>query len=390
MGVDVVHFCGDDQCVHEGRAVAAAFGTGEEPAFSTQSYAAQGAFDVTYPARPGLNKQVGFFWSLSWPIECLLLYPASFLLIAHLVSYWKRESWETAQSAEQRTAWAAKIDSLRLLFWVAGIVAFVFVFAVQWAGVYLLGLTQNDAPDLVDWILVAQLRPDVVSLRGAFLVSLFAFVFSGLIYWFYFTGLLLLFAVSDDYYNRATSTDPNIDVSIMEIAGKKIQRAIFHCTVIGVLVATVIQLNAIYLKSDGETSLSWLTNDFLAGLGSYATHWAVLDQSSISSLTSSILLLLHLALFGVCTAKVRFAMRACQSGSFMTERSAGEGSIGRRRLFHDPLSRQLCILGLLGLNFSFLGQFVGFTILLSASLLFVVAGVCWVKKSSELRPGKET
>ena len=338
--------------------------------------------DITYPARLGLNKQVGFFWSLSWPIECLFLYPTSFLLIAPLVSFWKRESCQMVQSVAQRSAWDAEINSLRLLFWVAAIVAFVFVFAVQWAGVYLLGLTHKDAPDLVDWILVAHLRPDVVSLRGAFLVSLFAFLYSGLIYWFYFTGLLLLFAVSDDYYKRATSTDPKIDGSIIEIAGKKIQRAIFNCTVIGMLVANVIQLNAIYLKSDGETSLSWLANDSLAGLGLHAGNWALLDQSSVSSLTSSILLLLHFALFGVCTAKVRSATRASQAGSLMTERTVGEGRTGRRHILHDPLTRQICILGLLCLNFGLLGQFVGFTLLLFVTVVFAALGICWLEKET--------
>ena len=106
--------------------------------------------DITYAARPDLNKQVGFFWSLSWPIECLLLYPASFLVIAHLVSFWKREGWAMTQSDDHWPDWSELVDSLRLPFWIVGFVAFGLVFAVQWGGVYLLGLTQKHPPDLIN------------------------------------------------------------------------------------------------------------------------------------------------------------------------------------------------------------------------------------------------
>ena len=43
LRVDVVHFCCDDQSVHEGSPVTAAFRSSEEPAFSARSYTAQGA-----------------------------------------------------------------------------------------------------------------------------------------------------------------------------------------------------------------------------------------------------------------------------------------------------------------------------------------------------------
>ena len=187
-----------------------------------------------------------------------------------------------AQSIEQHGTWNELIYGLRFPFWLAAIVAFVVVFAAQWGGVYLLGLTQRDAPDFVDWILVATLRPDIVSFWEALLVSLFAFFYSGLIYWFYFTGLLLQFAISDDYYRKAKSLDPNFDYCCFEFVGKNIQRSIFRCTVIGILAATAIQLNAIYLKSDGETSLGWLASDFLAGMGSHTTNWGFLGQSAYS------------------------------------------------------------------------------------------------------------
>jgi hypothetical protein len=342
--------------------------------------------DVTYMAGPDLAKQVGFFWSLSWPIECLFLYPTSFLLIAHLVSFWKREAPVMVQSIERQGTWSELIYGLRFPFWLAAIVAFVVVFAVQWGGVYLLGLTQRDTPDLVDWILVARIRPDIVSFWEALMVSFFAFLYSGLIYWFYFTGLLLLFAISDDYSRNAKSLGQNFDCYAAKLAGEKLQTAIFRCTVIGMLAATAIQLNAIYLKSNGETSLGWLASDFLAGLGLHTTNWDFLGQSSASSLTSSMLLLLHMALYGLCSIKVRSAMRAFQSQSTTAKRLVGEDSTKRRRAFHDPLVRHICVLGILCLNFSLLGKFVGFTILLFASLLIAVASICWPERGSELHP----
>jgi hypothetical protein len=119
--------------------------------------------DITYAARPDLIKQVGFFWSLSWPVECLLLYPTSFLLIAHLVAFWKRACRATSNDEKQFSNWNELIISLRLPFWIVAFVSFGLVFLVQWSGVYLRGLTQSDRPGLIDWVLVARVRPDVVS-----------------------------------------------------------------------------------------------------------------------------------------------------------------------------------------------------------------------------------
>ena len=345
--------------------------------------------DITYPAGPSLDKQVGFFWSLSWSIECLLLYPTSFLLIANLVSFWKRESQTAVQSVGEKSTWNDLMDSLRFPFWVAASVAFALVFVVQWGGVYLVGLTQTDAPELIDWLLVAHVRPDVITVSEALFVSLLAFSYSGLVYWFYFVGLILLFAVSEDFHRRATSPDPGFEDGFFESTGEKLQRCIYLSTVIGIFVATAIQLNALYLKSDGETSLSWLANDFIAILNPDAKSWALLEQSSVSSLTSSILLLLHLALFGVCTIKVRSGLRACHTRNLPSGRFYAVTSTEREPIKNDPLVRQICILGLLCLTFGSIGQFVGFTVLLFASLLITVANICWSERGSWSRPIRE-
>ncbi|MEP4627173.1 MAG: hypothetical protein ABJR46_16255 [Tateyamaria sp.] len=338
--------------------------------------------DITYPAGPGLDKQVGFFWSLSWSIECLLLYPASFLLIANLVTFWKRESQRAVQSEGEKSTWNDLIDSLRFPFWVAASVAFVLVFIVQWGGVYLVGLMQTGAPELIDWLLVAHVRPDVITMSEALFVSLLAFSYSGLVYCFYFVGLLLLFAVTEDFHRRATSPDPDFETSFLERAGGKLQRCIYFSTVIGIFIAVAIQLNAIYLKSDGETSLSWLANDFAAMLDPDAKSWAFLEQSSVSSLTSSILLLLHLALFGVCTIKVRSGLRACRTRNRRSGRLNAVTSREREPIDHDTLVRQVCILGLLCLTFGSIGKFVGFTVFLFASLLITVASIFWSQRGS--------
>ena len=216
-----------------------------------------------------------------------------------------------------------------------------------------------------------------------------AFSYSGLVYWFYFVGLLLLFAVTEDFHRRATSPDPDFESSFYERTGEKLQRCIYLSTVIGIFVATAIHLNAVYLKSDGETSLSWLANDFVTILNPDAKRWALLEQSSVSSLTSSILLLLHLALFGVCTIKVRSGLRACHTRNLPSGRFYAVTSTEREPIKNDPLVRQICILGLLCLTFGSIGQFVGFTVLLFASLLITVANICWSERGSWSRPIRE-
>ena len=345
--------------------------------------------DVTYAARPDLIKQVGFFWSLSWPVECLLLYPSSFLLIANLVAFWKRECRARTHDEEQFSNWNELIFSLRLPFWIVAFVSFGLVFLVQWSGVYLRGLTQSDMPGLIDWVLVAQVRPDVVSFWEALVASLFAFSYSGLIYWFYFTGVLLLFAVCHDFHKRTTASDPALSYGSSEFIGEKLQRGIFRCTVIGILAATAIQLNAIYLKSDGSTSVGWLINDFAGALDWHSADWALLDQSSVSSLTSSILLLFHVALYGICTTKVRSAVRASHMRNLGAERLVGNESGERRRAHHNTSLAQLCVLGVLCFNFALLGRFVGFTLFLCASLLIAILAICWPEKHPEFQPSVE-
>ncbi|WP_341235557.1 hypothetical protein [uncultured Sulfitobacter sp.] len=342
--------------------------------------------DITYFARTGLEKQVGFFWSLSWPIECLFLYPAVFLFIANFVSFWKRQIWAVAEFSDQQSTWGELLSSMRLPFWVAAFVAFILIFVVQWGGVYLMGLTQKGAPGLVDWILVSRLRPDVVSAWEALCVSFFAFFYSGLIYWFYFTGLLLLFAASHDFCRKATSPEAELDLGLVKGAGDKLQMVVFRCTIIGILAAMVIRLNAIYLKSDGATSLGWLAGDFLAGLGYRAQSWAFLDLSSVSSLTSSMLLLMHLALFGVCTTKVRTGLQAFHNQNIGAENWIENDGSTRRRFVDNKLLKQLCLLCLLCVNFILLGRYVGFTLLLFPSLFVAVAGICWSGRGVTMHP----
>ena len=67
----------------------------------------------------------------------------------------------------------------------------------------------------------------------------------------------------------------------------------------------------------------------------------------------------------------------------------GNESSERRRMRHDTPLVQLCILGLLCFNFALLGRFVGFTLLLCASLLIAIVAICRPEKHPELQPSVE-
>lgn len=52
LRIDVIHFGTEDQAVHDGGALAAAVGAGEEPRFAAESDAAQGPFGVSLRRGP--------------------------------------------------------------------------------------------------------------------------------------------------------------------------------------------------------------------------------------------------------------------------------------------------------------------------------------------------
>lgn len=336
-----------------------------------------GVHDVTYSPEVGLEKQVGFIWSPGWIFEGLVFLPLFLIVVTQLLKFWKfeRDSALNAMDVRARVdkGWMQKTTSFSIAFWVIILACFFIICILQWTTAYLSPLMRGATENaLVDWMLIATVRPEVISVPTALLLSMFAFLYSGMIYWFYLVGLLLLFMMASDFYdvfhgpkNRSFA---NFELRAVEVSAE-MMRAIFRCTVLGILIATCIKLNTAYLLSDGTNIVSWLFNDALAifGMSDIVAGW--LDANALSYFTSLLLVLLTCFVFFASFAKFYWVLELTSESdvsSSSKDKHELESQIERsRRVWR----RMVVVVTLLVISFLLIGQFLGFSILLCGSVL---------------------
>jgi hypothetical protein len=333
-----------------------------------------GLHDITYSPSEGVNKQVGFFWSASWPLEGFVLIPLYLINVTALVSFWKgygRQTLSFTEAGVQRNEdWLHKIESYSLSYWGIFLISFLGIFALQWAAVYLRAFMRgSDAKVVVDWISVAIVLPDVTSIPVVFVVSIFAFFYSGVIYWLYFIGLLLLYTAANDFAELCKDLKNGNVGDHQDRArtiGSKLLRGIFRCTVFGIFLSISIKLNTIYLKSDTENIVSWLLDDALTAVGIGDQVVSSLNLSTLSSLTSLLLLFLTAFVFFACMVQILTAV---------------EGSV-TSKIKGSCITMVGVVLFLIG-SFLSIGQFSGFTIPLFCSVLIATYSLIWGGKQWE-------
>lgn len=348
-----------------------------------------GVHSVTYSPIEGLDKQVGFYWSLSWTVGEMALLPLFLIFAAELLSFWKEDGRASLAAIHGDLTgdegWTRKVDSFSLSYWAIFLICFLMVFFVQWAGVYLRTLLQGDPGNaMLDWILVVLARPEVASVPEAIMVSMFAFLYSGMIYWFFFIGLLLLYTIASDYCGVRSA--PELDTNeehqrqVYE-AGTTIMRGIFRCTVLGILLATCIKLNAAYLISDGATIADWLINDMRAAFGVQNAEWDWLDQSPSPFFTSFLLLFVTCFVFFVCFAQIYWVLDL----SAVAEPPVGTKESRQEAPAKILWFKMVFVVVLLAATFLLVGQFHGFSILLAGSVVVAIGSLFWRTQEQEFR-----
>lgn len=340
-----------------------------------------GVHNITYSPKPNLTKQVGFFWSPSWNVGEMIFLPMFLIVVSSVLHFWKEEGRLGLSFGKPKVgdgaAWSRKVESFTASYWAILFISFVLIFLVQWSGVYLLELTQDDANiAMVDWILVAKVRPDVVPIADAIAVSFLAFLYSGIIYWLFFNGLLIIYTLANDFAeicgaNRVGLTkDPQHEVFRI---GLNIMRGVFSCSIFGCFIAICIKLNATYLISDAESIGGWLIDDALAFFGVGHHDWDWIDQSPSPFFTSFLLLFIVCAVFTASLSHVALAV----------DRSGLEGSLRLRA--RVVWWKMIAVIILLTLTYLFIGEFSGFSVLLAASLLVAAGSLIWSMQLSENR-----
>lgn len=324
-----------------------------------------GLHSVTYSPVEGVNKQVGFFWSPAWMIEGLILMPFYLIYVAGLLTFWKDKRQNSIYrkicvNGGGKNTWVNKVESFSLAYWGILLTSFLVIFVLQWSAVYLRAFIQGpEASFVVDWITVTIVQSHETPVPLVLGVSIFAFLYSGLIYWLYFVGLLLLYTIVKDFSDLAHQSDDNNQKEI-RLAGTKIIRGVFRCTILGILISVCIKLNSVFLKSDAENIVTWLVNDTLSVFDGRITSSAMVGVSALSSLTSFLLMLITAFVFFICIFQVYATV---------------EASMSRK----DKLSflGMICVVVLLIFGFLLIGLFAGFSVLLACSLLIGMYSLTW-------------
>lgn len=182
-----------------------------------------------------------------------------------------------------------------------------------------------------------------------------AYLYMCLCFYLFFVGLILLYTVIHDFWSigEAASNRPEVDYQHeFHEAGLRVMRAIFRCTVLGLLIAIVMKLQSAYLTSRGENIVSWLGGDMSSafnGRNDVSAELIYRRPTHYSSLLIAI---------STCVVFVYGSIR-----------------LGVERRFYMSLCRMSAIVALLVAGYLLIDAFAGFSILLGVGLLFAMYGL---------------
>lgn len=339
-----------------------------------------GVHHVTYSPVAGLEKQVGFIWAPNWTIEGLVLLPLFLIVVTQLLKFWKEERSSALRLGDLEvlddSGWMRKVESFSIAFWVIFLACLLIVCVLQWTATYLSAFVTGNAKNaMIDWILVAVVRPDVVSIPEALVLSILAFLYSGMIYWFYLIGLLLMFIMANDFcevfrsLGRQSSDAKRLKA--LEV-GTEMMCAIFRCTVFGILIAMCIKLNIAFLLSDGADIVSWLINDALSAVGMREVEAGWLDASALPYFTSFLLVMLTCFVFFASLTQIYWVLDLPATSNPTSHIGESQNAVCPFRLAKASWTKMVGVVALLVVSFLLIGQFIGFSILLTGSVLLAI------------------
>lgn len=328
-----------------------------------------GVHSVTYSPISGVDKQVGFFWAPNWTLLELVILPAFLVTVVGLLAYWKekRRSFAAWRVEREIISWEGRVESFSASHWAVLLVCFVIVFLIQWSGIHMRALANGDARNLMmDWNLLAIVRPEIISVSEATVLSMLAFLYTGFICFLFLTGLVLTCTLVQDFFELCGDPDRFGNegrITIVGEVGSKLMRRIYHATLLGIWVATCIKVQAMYLLSDGQNILDWLLTDcrYLFGLSDDVS--GALNKRALAHFSSFLLL------FSTCFVFVFSFIQITR----VLERTLPQKDI-RKVMRTQHVSRRMMLgtVGLLVANFFLIGVIAGFSVLLFVGILITI------------------
>jgi len=318
-----------------------------------------GIHSVTYGRADGVVKQVGFLWTANWTFVFMVFLPLFFAFVTELVTFWKDEGrpklGAQGDKMESDDAWERTVQASSYSYWAVFLICVVFAGLFQWIGVSLIPLLKGGGNYATDWGSLAIVRPEVISVPEAVVFTGLAYLYMCLCFYLFFVGLILLYTVIHDLWSigEAASNRPKVDYQHeLHEASLRVMRAIFRCTVLGLLIAIVMKLQSAYLTSRGENIVSWLVGDMSSafnGRNDVSPGLIYRRPTHYSSLLIAI---------STCVVFVYGSIR-----------------LGVERRFYMSLWRMSAIVALLVAGYLLIDAFAGFSILLGVGLLFAMYGL---------------
>lgn len=231
-----------------------------------------GIHNVKYGRADGVVKQVGFLWAANWTFVFMVFLPLFLAFVSELVTSWKHEERSKLVRDgpdEGDHAWEHIIDASSYSFWAVFLICLLFAGLFQWIGVCLIPLIKGGGNYAIDWGSITIVRPEIVSVPVSVVFTGLAYLYMCLCFYLFFAGLILLYTVVGDLWKigKASKSRPEVDFQRnLDGASFRVMRWVFRCTILGVLIATVMKLQSSYLASNGTSMLTWLVRDLSSSL----------------------------------------------------------------------------------------------------------------------------
>jgi hypothetical protein len=326
--------------------------------------------NVTYSPLDGLDKQVGFIWAPTLTVLPLLALPLFIFYVSELNTYWKQVgrprciSQGAALIANKGNAvWYAKINDFSFSFWAIALFCFLFVFGFQWAGIYLPAYLSGDAHGAqVDRYLVALVRPAVISIKEAMVLSFVGYLYSASYIAVFMYGLLFFVIIVLDFHDISTTLNlegREIESRQIRKEGQKIVWGGFRVVVFALWLASLLKLQITYLSSDSANFLAWLGVDAMGAFGATDVRNGWLENSSITHFTTFLMMVVTVSVFIFGAMKIRSAFDRL---------SVYDHEQQSKRDYLASLE-MLAVIALLSLNLVLIGRFTGFSIVVGISAI---------------------
>lgn len=337
-----------------------------------------GTLSVTYKPTPELSKQVGFIWAPTLTILPLIALPLYILFVSNLITYWRRVGRAKCLSdggsepalSPKSEVWFVKVNDFSFSFW--SIVSFcvLFVCSFQLLFIYLPAFLTGDANGVqIDRFLVTLVRPDVISIPEAIMLTAIGYLYTASYIAVFMFGLLFIVIIVLDYHDICRTLeleDRTVDRLHIQNEGRNIIWGSFRVAVLGLWLALLIKLQISYLSSDSKDFVTWLITDALSVFGATSVKNGWLDNTSITNFTTFLMVVVTVTVFLFSSLKTKDVF-------LLTPHNGPE-----RRFWSDlELITMLLVVTLVSVTLMLVGRSEGFSLLVVASIagsMHVLAG----------------